>query len=425
MGLGLQAAYGAQGVQDAIEQMVAAQRRAQLDEAQRVKDAADLKLRQSADTRAGGEFDLRTREALINEALVKAKALGGLAPTTPPATAPGTATPGAASGVTTDTDPTNRDAPPLTLTPVPGAGAASPAPGAAPASPAPFGGRQTVDSPIGPIPIHTFQDDQLSKMPTGVEVPVGGTYAERDANGKLVPVLEGAPKPPGEPTEGALDAAYQAAKAKQVAKLGLTKEEQMTITGYEERKKLVPETTFNLNQPNKDNARLDSSYKDSTRQLDSLRKPIQDQAERLAKLNTSLSQMTPQADTLLAPELLVVMAGGAGSGVRINNAEIENTVGGKTNWQKLKSAIGAWSLDESKAFQVTPEQRVQIRDLIREVGKRNHDQLGALDAAGSQLIDAETVADHRRAIATAKAALEPKGPEFVRDANGNLVLKGG
>ncbi len=85
--------------------------------------------------------------------------------------------------------------------------------------------------------------------------------------------------------------------------------------------------------------RLDRSYQFNSTQLDKLAKPIEDQASRLERLQTTINQQTPQADALLAPELLTVMAGGQGSGLRMNEAEIPRVVGGRSNFESLKAAL--------------------------------------------------------------------------------------
>ena len=86
---------------------------------------------------------------------------------------------------------------------------------------------------------------------------------------------------------------------------------------------------------------------------------LADQADRINKLVTSLAQRTPQADAVLAPEILVVMAGGAGSGVRLNEAEMERVVKGRSNLESLRAALNKWNPNNGEALSVTDSQRQQ------------------------------------------------------------------
>jgi hypothetical protein len=144
--------------------------------------------------------------------------------------------------------------------------------------------------------------------------------------------------------------------------------------------------------------RLDRSYQFNSGQLEKLAKPVEDQAQRLERLQTTLNQRTPQADALLAPELLTVMAGGMGSGLRINEAEIQRVVGGRSNLESLRAAINKWQLDPSKALSVTDAQRGQMQQLVQEVYRRSQDYLGKIDDARSGLAASQDVNEHRRIV---------------------------
>lgn len=154
-----------------------------------------------------------------------------------------------------------------------------------------------------------------------------------------------------------------------------------------------------------DNMRVDRSYALADASLKDLRKPVADQAERLSRLVDSVNQGTPQADALVAPELLTAMAGGQGSGLRMNEAEISRIVGGRSNWEGLKAAANKWQLDPSKALSITPAQRQQIRALLGTVHQRVQEKLGVLDQASQDLIEAPNVEAHRRIVAGARAAI--------------------
>lgn len=143
-------------------------------------------------------------------------------------------------------------------------------------------------------------------------------------------------------------------------------------------------------------ARLDRSYQFHTGQISALAKPIQDRSDRIERLRVSLNENSPQADALIAPELLTVMAGGQGSGLRMNEAEISRIVGGRNHWQDLKSAALKWQADPTKPFLITPEQRMQVISLVDEISKRTQEKLGAVNEAQSKMVNAPNVETHRK-----------------------------
>lgn len=151
--------------------------------------------------------------------------------------------------------------------------------------------------------------------------------------------------------------------------------------------------------------RMDKSYQYTNTQLMGLAKPLEDQAERIGRLRATIAQNSPQADALIAPELLTAMAGGQGSGLRMNEAEISRIVGGRNKWQDLKSRLEAWQLDPSQPFQVTPEQRKQMRDLVNAIAERGQSRLALIDDANQKLIDAPDVETQRRIVADVRKAL--------------------
>jgi len=161
-------------------------------------------------------------------------------------------------------------------------------------------------------------------------------------------------------------------------------------------------------------ARADRSYTYNNNKLDALGKPIEDAEARMGRLRESLAQNTPSADAEIAPELLTIMAGGAGSGLRMNEAEISRVVGGRSKWQSLEAAINQWKLDPAKANSITPEQRKQIRDLIEAVNAKLQKKQQALDQAREDLLNSDDPKEHRKIVTNAHHALtlideEPPG----------------
>jgi hypothetical protein len=140
---------------------------------------------------------------------------------------------------------------------------------------------------------------------------------------------------------------------------------------------------------------LQRSYQFHAGELDKMFVPAMQMQERVTRLNESLAQNTPQADALIAPELLSTMAGGAGSGVRMNEAEINRIVGGRSKWEDLKAAINKWQLDPKKATSITTEQRQEIRALVDAVSQRANERLNILVNARSALGQASGPEQHR------------------------------
>jgi hypothetical protein len=153
---------------------------------------------------------------------------------------------------------------------------------------------------------------------------------------------------------------------------------------------------------NRNDARADKSYQFNVGELNTLGKPITDRVTRLGTLQDTINQVSPQSDALIAPELLTVMAGGQGSGLRMNEAEISRIVGGRTAWESIKAAANKWQADPSKGLSVTPAQRGQIRALIQVVQGKLQQKQGILDQAQQDLINSDDPKEHRRIVARAR-----------------------
>ncbi len=147
------------------------------------------------------------------------------------------------------------------------------------------------------------------------------------------------------------------------------------------------------------------SYQFHRTALDKLAQPLEQQQQRMSRLIETVNQGSPQADALVAPELLAVMAGGTGSGLRINEAEISRVIGGRSQWENLKATLQQWSTDPTQANSITPEQRKQIRDLIGAVQAKSDAALGVVNDAGDQLVGAD-VTGHRTILADARKKLQ-------------------
>lgn len=155
-----------------------------------------------------------------------------------------------------------------------------------------------------------------------------------------------------------------------------------------------------------DTKRTDDSYKYQQGRLDKVRKPIDDALMRFNRLRDSVAQNSPQADALVAPELLTVMAGGAGSGLRMNEAEISRIVGGRSHWEGLKAAANKWQIDPSKATSITDEQRKEIRALMDVVGKKLDKKQSYISDASNNLNTATSPEEHRHIVSELQGKLD-------------------
>ena len=161
-----------------------------------------------------------------------------------------------------------------------------------------------------------------------------------------------------------------------------------------------------VGEGNQGDARLDRSYDLQAKRIDAERTPIKQIATRMSNLQTTLDQKNPQADALVAPELLSIMSGGQGSGLRMNEAEISRIVGGRSAWENLKAQMQHWSTDPNSARSITPEQDKQIRALVSAVQTKIAAKMQAIEAADDALLDAEDIKSQRKITADLRKQLD-------------------
>jgi hypothetical protein len=126
----------------------------------------------------------------------------------------------------------------------------------------------------------------------------------------------------------------------------------------------------------------DAAYNKERAALDKLRQPMSQQLDRLNRVITSARQGNAISDSLIAPELLTAMAGGQGSGLRMNEAEISRIIGGRTAWEDLRARLNYWAANPQEA-QIPPEQRAAIVRLAEEMKQ----QIGEAEAL---IVDTQT-----------------------------------
>jgi hypothetical protein len=201
-----------------------------------------------------------------------------------------------------------------------------------------------------------------------------------------------------------------------------TKEQQDTTNAMRAQTAAFAQQAREDAKGSKVDARSDKSYSYNNDKLDKLGKPIEDAQARMGRLQDTLAQGTPQADALIAPELLTIMAGGAGSGLRMNEAEIARIVGGRSKWESLQAAANQWRLDPTKANTITPEQRKEIHALVGAVNVKLQAKQQALDSARENLLNSDDPKDHRRIVTDAHHALT-QVDEQAGGAEGQFSVK--
>lgn len=176
----------------------------------------------------------------------------------------------------------------------------------------------------------------------------------------------------------------------------------------------------NTRQEDKDLARADKSYQFSSQEIGKIGGTLETTLARLTRLQDTINQVSPQADALIAPELLTVMAGGQGSGLRMNEAEIARIIGGRTNLEAIKAALNKWQMDPTKGLSVTPAQRTQIRNLVQTVYTRLVKKQRSLNRGYEDLLDTDDPAEHRRIVARTRVAASesPQG-----DSNDTVTMR--
>ncbi len=150
--------------------------------------------------------------------------------------------------------------------------------------------------------------------------------------------------------------------------------------------------------PAASDAALQRSYQFATGEIDK-RRGTKDQLGKIDQALGVINQQTPQADALIAPAVISAAVGGQGSGVRVTQAEINATTGGRSVWEGLKAALQKWNTDPSQALAITPDQRQQLRELMTMIATKAQAREQILTDAGSQLSTATDPKQHRTILA--------------------------
>ena len=138
------------------------------------------------------------------------------------------------------------------------------------------------------------------------------------------------------------------------------------------------ETTHQDTLNNQAAQRGQQSYEFQQRDTAKTTRAVEDAADSYQKLKDALNQNTIQADAVIAPMLLKLTAGGAGSGVRMTEAELGRVFGGRGKWQELQAKLSRYNPDSNKAIGIPDVQRQQIRNLVQTIGQRIDQKTAAI-----------------------------------------------
>ena len=174
----------------------------------------------------------------------------------------------------------------------------------------------------------------------------------------------------------------------------------------------------------KNDARMDRSYTLSTKELDKERTPLEATMQKISAGMTNLNLNSAQADAFLAPQILTLSAGGAGSGIRMNEAEINRILAGRTTWEALQAAANKYALDPQHA-QIPPAQRAAMADILKAAQEKGTLKSSILEWADGALINADDVKSHREVVATARKMLAAvdEGKTVQQSNKGNWRIK--
>lgn len=152
-------------------------------------------------------------------------------------------------------------------------------------------------------------------------------------------------------------------------------------------------------------SRSDRNYQFNAKELDNERKPLEATMQKISAATSNIDLKSPQADALLAPQILSLSAGGAGSGLRMNEAEIARIVGGRTVWEGIKASANRWSTDPSHP-QIPESQRAQMVQILKAAAEKGTTKSGILEWADSALINSDDPKEQRQIVANARKLMD-------------------
>lgn len=266
----------------------------------------------------------------------------------------------------------------------------------------------TVNGPDGkPILVDTFSDG--TRRPVVGYSPVmkvtwediGGTKVPLDQQGNRVVGLPELKKTPTPGEEQQAKYVRQLATSQGFVNIDPTGTSVTPVLGPD-KKQLQPYRPP-VDNSYRDMALANQSSQFQTRELDAIAKPIMDALARASRLIETLNNGSPTALAAAVPEFLTVMSGGAGSGLRMTNAEISAIVGSRSVWDDLVSKASKFSTDP-KQYPLTPTQVKNIRDMATAATNKLL-QKQQLINEGYQSLLSPNMMDHKQGVMRVRQGL--------------------
>lgn len=110
--------------------------------------------------------------------------------------------------------------------------------------------------------------------------------------------------------------------------------------------------------------------------------------ERVDRAQTVLNSPNFLADAIAAPEVLQIMAGGMGSGLRMTDAELNRVNAAQNKLDQLKGQLGKWGIGDSKTLQ--DEIRKNMKILIETVRQARERKAALMEQTLTDLDAAST-----------------------------------
>jgi len=138
-----------------------------------------------------------------------------------------------------------------------------------------------------------------------------------------------------------------------------------------------------------------STYNQISSRIEAIAKPIEERRANLQKIVDTLNTKNAVADSLVAPELLTAMAGGAGSGIRINEAEIKRVLGARSTLDDVRAMLMKVQSGET----VTENVRNQINQLVGLVKGKIDRKVEVINKYRQALAKSDSIESHRQLFA--------------------------
>lgn len=155
----------------------------------------------------------------------------------------------------------------------------------------------------------------------------------------------------------------------------------------------------------KGDQRADRSYQFSQKELDEERKTLEGTMSKISAATSNIDLKSPQADALLAPQILSLSAGGTGSGLRMNEAEISRILGGRTVWEGLQASANKWSTDPNHPA-IPEAQRAQMVQILQAATQKGQTKQAILEWGEGRLVDTDDPKAMRSIVADTRKLLD-------------------